>query len=169
MIDFKDMIITIAVWVIKDWMSYSKGQVYVKSGSTSLFIASSLFTNNYGKIGEADLHIQQALSVNIIATKFTYSQSGNTDTGISMTMVQERHSYFPINIRFSDIIGTGQDQIPRDSLPKDAQFLDRGGSYIYLENSNLTTFDWKFSNWVGARYGGVIYAGADWVSCKSKL
>jgi len=60
----------------------------------------SEFRDNYGKIGEADLHIEQASSISIINTSFRDSLSDNRDTGISITMVQERYSYFPIRFDY---------------------------------------------------------------------
>jgi len=125
----------------------------------------SEFRDNYGKIGEADLHIEQASSISIINTSFRDSLSDNRDTGISITMVQERYSYFPIRFDYWIFKGTGQDGVPKNTLPENVEFSEKGGSYIYLENSNFTSYYWDFSEWIGARYGGVIYAGTNWVSC----
>ena len=84
---------------VQNCVSYTKGQLYIKSGQMFVIVTSGLFQNNIGRIGEADLYIAEAISVIIEHTSFLSSRSGNTDTGISITMLHERNSYFPVNMK----------------------------------------------------------------------
>ena len=66
-------------------LSYTSGLFTVDSGNFNILIENSIFRNNFGVTGEADMRISKASSMQVTGTLFKGAESDNTIVGTSIS------------------------------------------------------------------------------------
>ena len=87
-IDFEATSVVLTRITIDSCTSYSVGQIFFERGIFSVEINESLFQNNNGMMGEADLRVEAAGYVKLQSTEFHNFLSNSEASGMSTTISQ---------------------------------------------------------------------------------